>query len=171
MCDPVTLTMTALAVGSAYTGYEGAKAQADMQNKMYEQNKVNSYAAMRNSYQADQTRQAQVNASAAQQIQDRQLQATQQAATANVAAGESGVSGYSVDRIMRDINGTAANDVTNIKQNRDWNLSQIQNEMYGIQSQTQSRINSVSKGVQPNKWAYVFKAGADSTTAYAMGNK
>lgn len=173
MCEPMTIaavTMAVAAAGSAYTGYEGAKAQADTQNKLYEQNRKNSMAAMRDNYLTIQQRQGQEIEAAGQQIQERRLEAARQTATARVASGEAGVSGFSVERIMRDISGVASRDVSTIEQNRDWNLDQLGRQMAGIGTQTNSRINSVTRGTQPNPWSYGLEAAGGIANAYAVGS-
>lgn len=168
MCEPTTIaavTMAVTSAGSAVTGYQGAKAQAEVQNAMYEQNKLNSYAAMRNEYMTSQQRQAQEVEAATQQIQDRRLEAIRQNATSNVAAGEAGVSGFSVERVLRDIGASASRDISTIEQNRDWSLSQISNQMQGSQTETKSRIQSMTKGIKPNPWSYAFKIAGGAANA------
>lgn len=172
MCIPEAIaaaTMAVASAGSAVAGYQGAKAQAEMQNKMFEQNKLNSYAAMRQGYLTYQQRQQQESAAAAQDIQARRLEAVQQMATSNVAAGEAGVSGFSVERVLRDIGAAASRDISTIEQNRDWNLSQINNEMMGLRNQTKSRILSVPKGMKPNVLPYILQGAGDAANAYVVG--
>mgnify|MGYP001770658004 CR=1 FL=1 len=169
MCEPMTIaavTMAVASAGSAVAGYQGAKAQAEMQNKMFEQNKLNSYEAMRQGYLTYQQRQQQESAAAAQDIQARRLEAVQQTATSNVAAGEAGVSGFSVERVLRDIGATASRDISTIEQNRDWNFSQINNEMLGLKTQTKSRILSVPKGMKPNVLPYILQGAGGAAQAY-----
>ena len=164
MC--VAAIMALSSIGSAYTGYQSAAAQAKMQNYMYEQNKLNSYEAMRQEYLTAQQRQAQEKEAAASQIQARRLEEMRQMATSNVASGEAGVSGFSVERILRDIGSAASRDVQNIIQNRDWAISQMNNEMLGITNRTKSRIQSVSMGVAPSPWSYGFQAVDGMAKAY-----
>lgn len=170
MCDPMTLALVAggLQIGSGVMQYQGAKAQAKAQTKLYEMNRQNSYAAMRQEYDAVQQRQLQEGEAALQQVEDRRLEALQEIATANVAAGESGVSGFSVERVLRDIGATAARDISTIEQNRDWSVQQLQNEKLGIQNTTVSRINSVSPGTKPSKWAAIL--GTASNAAQVGGS-
>lgn len=169
MCDPVTVaaaTMTVASVGSAVSGYEGAKAQATMQNRMYEQNKLNAYSALRTDYQATQQRQMQEIEAASQQIEQRRLESLQQQATANVAAGEAGVSGFSVERVLRDIGAKASRDISTIEQNRDWGLSQLQNEMRGQRDRAVSRIFSVPKAMKPSALPYIFQGMGGAAQSY-----
>jgi hypothetical protein len=169
MCEPTTIAAAAMAiasVGSAVSGYQAADAQADLQEKMYEQNKRNSYAAMRQGYITTQQRQAQEMEAASQQIQNRRLEAARQTATSNVAAGEAGVSGFSVERIMRDIGAMGGRDVSTIQQNRDWNVSQLQNQMLGLKNKTKSRIQSRSPGIDPSPVPYLLQGVKGVAGAY-----
>lgn len=169
MCEPMTIaaaTMAVASAGSAVAGYQGAKAQAEMQNQMHQQNMLNSYAAMRQGYLTYQQRQQQEAEAAAQDIQARRLEAMQQTATANVAAGEAGVSGFSVERVLRDIGATASRDVTTIQQNRDWNVNQLNNEMLGLRTQTKSRILSVPKAMKPRVLPYILQGAGGAAQAY-----
>lgn len=167
MCDPMTLALTAggLQIGSGIMQYQNAKAQSKAQTAMYEMNQQNAYQAMRNDYMAVQQRQLQEQDAAAEQIAGRRLEALREVSTATVAAGESGVSGFSVERVLRDIGAVASRDISTIEQNRDWGTQQLQNELLGIKNTTVSRINSVSPGTKPNPWAYVFQTGADTAAS------
>lgn len=168
MCLPMILAaaQAAIAVGSTVAEYQGARAQYKMQNAMHEQNKLNAYAAMRQGYLTYQQRQQQEMEAAAQDIQTRRLEAMQQSATANVAAGEAGVGGFSVERVLRDIGATASRDVTSIQQNRDWNVSQMHNEMLGLSTQTKSRILSVPKAMKPTVLPYILQGAGGAAQAY-----
>lgn len=173
MCEPTTIaavTMAIVAAGSAYTGYEGSKAQAKTQSSLFEQNRKNSLAAMRDNYLTIQQRQSQEAAAAGQQIQERRLEAARQMATTRVASGEAGISGLSVERVMRDISGVASKDVSTIEQNRDWNLDQLGRQMAGIDTQTNSRINSVTRGTHPDPWGYGLEAANGIANAYMTGS-
>lgn len=168
MCNPMLLAITqgALSVGSTVADYQGAKAQAEMQNQMHQQNKLNAYAAMRQGYVTSQQRQQQEMEAAADDIQARRLEAMHQTATANVAAGEAGVSGFSVERVLRDIGAAGSRDISAIQQNRDWNVNQLNNEMLGLGTQTKSRILSVPKAMKPNVLPYILQGVGGAAKAY-----
>lgn len=169
MCEPMTIaaaTMAVAAAGSAYTGYQGAKVNAQIQNHIQEQNEINSLASMQQSYVTTQQRQAQEMEAASEAIQNRRLEATKQLATATVASGESGVSGFSVERVLRDMLSMGSRDVTTIEQNRDWNVTQLDNQLNGIRTQAINNINSVTGGVSPSAWPYAFQAAGGMANAY-----
>lgn len=169
MCNPMiwaAVGQGAASIGGTVASYQAASAEAKFQNKQHEQNKLNAYAAMRQGYITSQQRQQQETAAAAQDIQERQLEAMQQMATSNVAAGEAGVSGFSVERVLRDIGATASRDVTTIQQNRDWAVSQLNDEMLGLGHQTKSRILSVPKAMKPNVLPYILQGVGGAAQAY-----
>lgn len=167
MCDPATMAVAAgaMSIGQAYVGYEQAKGQSELQDYQYEQNKLNSLSALRNNYQTTQQRQMQEIEAAAQQVDERRREALQKTATARVAAGEAGVSGLSVESVLRDISGSAARDVATINQNRDWSLAQLNQQMRGQQAQAKSRINSVLPGQPVDALPFLIQGAAGATQA------
>lgn len=172
MCDPVTAAAAAMAIagaGSAITQHQAQENQAKVQDALYEQNRLNAYQSMRNQYLGLQNRQSQEIQAASQKIEERERLAMEDTATARVAAGEAGVTGLSVERVLRDIGANASRDVSTVEQNRDWTVSQLSDEAQGIASQTQSRINGVSQGVKPSPWATGFKLVGTAASAYTMG--
>ncbi|WP_067516908.1 virion core protein, T7 gp14 family [Endozoicomonas ascidiicola] len=173
MCDPVSIAVASMAMagGSAIASHQAQSNQAKVQDALYEQNKVNSYASMRNQYLGIQNRQSQEMEAASQQVQQRTLQAMEDQATANVAAGEAGVSGFSVERVLQDMGASASRDISTIEQNRDWTMSQLTEEAKGIATQTQSRINGVSQGVKPSPWATAFQLGGAAVNSYGLKNQ
>lgn len=173
MCEPTTIAMAALAMsaGSSIVGYQAQSNQAKVQNAVYQQNKANSYEAMRNQYLGIQNRQAQEIEAASQAIQQRSVQSMQDQARANVASGEAGVTGFSIDRIMQDIGANVSRDISTIERNRDWTMTQLSEEAKGIAASTQSRINGVSQGTSPSPWALGFQLGGAAVNAYGLKNQ
>lgn len=175
MCEPMTIAAFAaagLAAGSGIMQYQGAKAQASYQTQLSEANKQNAVSAMAEGYQALGLRQQQEQDAASDSIQNRRLQALRETATTSVAAGEGGVSGFSVQRVLQDIGAVASRDVATVEQNRDWAISQLGSEASGVRSSAVSRISSVQPGIAPNGWAAALKIGADGLSAYsAAGGK
>lgn len=173
MCDPLSIASFGLAAGQSVAQYQQQKAYAKYQDQLYDQNKQNSLAAMRDEYQSTQERQQQEVAAASQQIESRKIQQMQETASARVAAGESGTTGFSVDRVLRDIGAVASRDVSTMEQNRDWNMSQLNQQMKATQSTALSRINSVQKGIKPSIWGALLgvgSAGVDAGIQYKTMN-
>lgn len=171
MCEPMTIaavTMAVASVGSAVAGHQGAKAQQKMQDYQYEQNRLNSMTALRHNYSTTQQRQFQEAEAASQQIQERRREALKQTASASVAAGESGITGLSVESVLRDIGAAASRDVSTIEQNRDWNIDQLNQQMLGQQAQAKSRSTSVMPGQSVSPWPYAFQAAQGASSAFSI---
>lgn len=167
MCGPAALAAASFAVsaGQSIAQYQQQKAYANYQNKLYDQNKENSLAAMRDEYIGIQERQQQEAAAASQQIESRKIQQMQETATSRVASGESNVTGFSVDRVLADIGAVASRDISTIEQNRDWNISQLNEQLKGTKTTALSRINSVQKGIKPSIWGALLGVGASGVNA------
>lgn len=156
MCEPVTIAAGLMAVTSAagqYQSFKAAEAQAEYQNDYYEQNKQQANAALAQQYNDIGIRQQQEQVAARQQKEEIGRQARADMATARVAAGAAGVSGLSVERGLRDISGAASRNYSNIDQNLDWTMGQLERQKKSVQTGTASRISSVQKGQQPSKMA------------------
>lgn len=165
MCSP-TLAYAGMAIGSAAMSYQQEKVAAETQTKLYKLNETNARTALTDSYSQMQTRMGQQNEATSQQIQQRRVEAMRQASTARAANADSGVTGVSVDSILRDISAVASGDVMTMEQNRDWSLSQMGNEMRGMRTQAKNQINSMTPGVKPSPWSAVFKIGGAAMDTY-----
>lgn len=167
MCDPVSITMGVMSTLSAVAGHQQQSVAAKMQTKQHEQNQRNAQAALRDSYIAIQNRQQQEAQSAAQQIEERRRESVRQMSSAYAAAGEAGVSGFSVQSILADIGATAARDISTIEQNRDWSLDQLSSEASGARNQAMSQMNATAPGIRPSGWATALQIGSSTAGAYA----
>ncbi|QUG89066.1 hypothetical protein GR140_09920 [Pseudomonas putida] len=167
MCEPVSIAMAVVGALSAVAGHQQAEVAAKVQTKQHEQNQRNAQAALRDSYIAIQNRQQQEAESAAQQVEERRRESVRQMSSAYAAAGEAGVSGFSVQSILADIGATAARDISTIEQNRDWSLDQLNSEMSGARNQAMSQMNATTAGVRPSGWATALQIGSSAVGAYA----
>lgn len=155
MCEPTTIALATLALGtmSAVNQQEAAENQAEAVNKQYEQNRVNTIASLEDDYRQNSERQMQEQDASAEQLRQRKAQEREDLATARVGAGEAGITGLSVESIMRDISSLSAQDETNINQGKDWRVSQLATESSGLRNQAISRISGAPTATAPNKWA------------------
>lgn len=171
MCGPAAAPFAAqLAITAVSTAmaYQASNQQAKAQTKQYEANKANSLTAMRDEQAALQTRQQQENMAASEQIQNTRLEELKRMSTANVAFGESGMTGATLDRAFRDIQRTAGNEVMNIQQNRDWTLDSLNQNLKGSATTALSRINSVSKGTKPNLASFLISGAGQGLSHYTQ---
>lgn len=168
MCDP-----TMMAVGSfAISAVQGiAQYQADQQaydeNEKYrlENIKLAKWNAT-NEYNQVLTQTSQEQEAAAASKADVAREARSAIATSTVAAGEAGVSGLSVDALLRDQYGQVASVNDRIDQNTDWTTQQLHNEMFGIQSQAVDRARGIRKGTPPSLFATGLKIAGAGLGAY-----
>jgi hypothetical protein len=150
LCDPISLIGLAVSAGSSMVGFAQQQEQADQQNRLYEQNKINAIAAFQQKQVDSNTREMQEMNSAAEQNMDTTLKAQKALATNMVAAGESGAYGNSTEALMQDINGASDRSISNVNSNLDWTLNQIENQKKGFSYEALDRINSVKRAVQPS---------------------
>jgi hypothetical protein len=167
----MALAIASFATSAAQSvmSYQQQSAQASMQNAQFEQNRVNALSAMRNDQQQIQLRQQQEMAAAADQVNQRRMQERDERAYAITAAGEAGVSGFSVENILRDIGNLSSQDISTINQNKDWTLDQLNTDLSGTRDTAMSRINSVSQAIAPTPLSLglsIGAAGLNSVTSY-----
>jgi hypothetical protein len=158
--------MAAMSIGSTAMQHQQASMQAKMQTQMYHQNRANSITALSDAYTTTGIRAGQEAQAASEAVVERNRQAMMQAATANVAAGEAGVTGISVDRIMGNILGMAGRDNATTMQNLRWTQQQLARENVAHRATAINRINSVTPGIKPNALATAFQIGAAGLNAY-----
>lgn len=144
--------MLGFAVGAAQqaVGYAGQVSAANEQNRMYAENAARANQNAKDQMFQTQQRMLQEQAAAANEKIDVQREARAAKATAFTAAGESGVSGLSVDALLSEFDGRAAEYEDRVDQNTEWTMNQLNNEMKGIRSNAEDRINSVQRAAKPS---------------------
>lgn len=88
-------------------------------------------------------RQQQEDERASQSIQQTRQEAAQARAITRVAAGESGVTGLSVDSLLRDFYRQEDSFNESVRRNRDFSRLQNQEDMKGLRAQAQGRVAAV----------------------------
>lgn len=146
MCGPLAIPIAtaALSAVGAVASYrqqsQQAEAQAKAANEVQRQARLNATRQ----YTDLQLRQQQERMAAAQQKEQSQREARATVASARTAAGESGVTGFSVDSVIGDIEGRAARYRENINQNQEFTQQQLQATAEGIRAGAQSQINQAA---------------------------
>lgn len=168
MCDPASIAMAGFAVSAASSvaGFAGQQAQYEIQQQQYEQNKANAIAAFQDKQVAYNTRIEQEQQATANNKFNTQLQAQAAESKAIASAGESGVSGTSVDQLIGDIQGRVSRYDANADTNLGWTTAQLQSEKTAAGDQAVSQINSVSPGVAPNFLDAGLRIAGGGLTAY-----
>lgn len=188
MCGPGTIAaiatgITAVAsIGSGITTYIGqasaAAAQQQAQNRMAQARYQQMVQARQLAEQSQQQESAQLNirrqqeeVATANQIQNNQIQARQARARARVSAGESGVSGLSIEALYNDFYTQQALNDDAALQNLQFRQQQLDVEQEGIRTRLTGQLNqltpTVSQPIQgPSLLATGLNAVGDVSSAY-----
>lgn len=121
-------------------------AQYSAQNQAYGANRsaaINAYNAQLNALSLEQ---GQIDRQSSQEMSDRAKQAQAAMARLRVAAGESGISGVSVDAASNEISLNEGQDMATLENNRRARANQLNMQAQGMYAQTQSQINAVRPG-------------------------
>lgn len=147
--DPATATLllTIAGTGASVLGQaQTAKAQKAA-NKQQFQSEMQAY---RDNIDAS-NRQVQQEAEAATEKANRAaLEGRKAMSSATVAAGEAGVTGMSVDALMRDLQGQALENVGNIEANYLRRKEGVEMDRINMRNRTVSQINAMQTPMTPN---------------------
>lgn len=165
MCDPLSMIGFAIGAAQQVVSYKAEQSAADQQNQLYRENAMRANQNARDQQFQTQQRMLQEMEQGAVEKSDTLREARAAKATASVAAGEAGVSGLSVDALLAEFDNRAATANDRTDQNTEWTLNQLNNEMKGIRSTAEDRINSVQRSAKPsffNTGLKIAGAGLDS---------
>jgi hypothetical protein len=161
----------AIGAASSIAEFASQRQAADDQNKMAEQNRINALAAFENTQRSMNERIMQERESADLDKFDTALETRSVQATSNVAAGESGISGMSVDALSRDIVGRQARFNERVDQQTGWNVSHLEGQKREQSAQTLDRINSQPR-VKPSGFIGAgLRITASGMNAYSQNKK
>ncbi len=143
MCPPVIAAVSVLtSVASAAAGMSAAQQQADATNEAYNRNALAAQAAARGQYENLNIRAGQTKLSADQNLFDKSVEALQKRSTAQVAAGEQGVSGISVDALVGTLFAQEGRNVDKLGAQYAADIANIQAQQRDVEANAQQRINS-----------------------------
>ena len=154
--------MTMMMIGSTAIEFLGASEKAKQDEARYLENRINAASARDLKIQSLNSRMIQEGEAAASQKQQLSLEALRRQERASVAAGESGVSGSSVDRTVAEFETARLRGVTTVNAQTEALRNQIELEKIGASAEAVNRINSLPRGQAPNFLAYAVKAGAQA---------
>ena len=149
MCEPAT-AMLVLSVASTAAGLYGQQQQAKAQNAYNEQQAKNTMEAYRANIAQTNLMQSQEQAAATQKINENNRAAEAAKAKALVSAGESGISGLSVDALLADLSGEQARYNESVNQNYQNASMAIDNQRTNAQVNAASQINSLKTPQSPD---------------------
>lgn len=158
MCEPTTI-MTALkvasAVGSVYAQQQQQSAQERYNQQVYD-NQMQAYRY--NQANSNFTRVQEAENLATQKVENNAA-ARRAKATATVSAGESGVSGLSVDALLAEVSSMAGQDNANAEVNYLRRDRAIQADAYNDYVSTASNINKLETPKAPDYLGAAVKIG------------
>ena len=136
MCEPTTLAAASLAVGVAQAGmgYMAQQEEAANQRAYQEQARANAEQARQYDMQQLTLRQSQEGEKTGQQMFEARLDAAKRRSTAEVALGERGVVGESIDSIARDYFAQEGRNEASLLRNNTSVINQLQVEKDGATS-------------------------------------
>lgn len=149
MCGlPVAMLIATVAstVGTVASQKSAADAQTETNKRQYE----NTMMAYRANVNQTNLMQQQEREGALQAVEVNGLKARAAESTATVAAGESGISGLSVDALLGDILGKQGQYDSSIQTNFDRSQGAIQNQRDNVYANAASTINSLQTPAAPD---------------------
>ncbi|MBY5849793.1 hypothetical protein HFN51_04375 [Rhizobium leguminosarum] len=166
MCDPISLAGFAIGAASQVTSYMAASQEAQTQNKLAENNRIEANHAAADQYAAIQERMLQEKAAAGRELEGANKQAAQARATASVTTGEAGITGISADSLIADYNAQQGQFERTNEQNLKMTQDGLRDQLRGVKSQAEGRINSVQKVAKPSFAPFAIGIAGSGLDAY-----
>lgn len=169
MCEPATIAMGAFALSALSTGaslygqQQQAKAQGQANQRQYESDMT----AYRGNLAANEVTRGQLQQQATEQINANNAAGRRAASTAATSAGESGVSGLSVEALLRDLEGQAGYDNTNVESNYLRQNTALNAERENIHNNTVSQINTLKTPTMPDYLGAGLRLGQAGLSSYS----
>ena len=149
----------ALSITSTVAGVYGQQQEAKAQQAYNEQQAKNTMAAYRANLEQTNLMQSQEHAAATQKVNENNRAAEAAKATARVSAGESGISGLSVDALLANLSGDQARYNESVNQNYENASMAIDNQRTNAQVNAASQINSLKTPKSPDYLGAALKIG------------
>ena len=150
MCiDPVTalaIASVASAAGTVVSQSQAADAQAISNQRQYE----NTMRAYRENVNQTNLMQQQEREGSLMKVEDNNMKARAATSTAQVAAGENGISGLSVDALMGDLSFDQNRYNSSVQTNFDNAQGSIRNQRENVYSNAASSINGLQTPAAPD---------------------
>ena len=155
MCDPITALTVITTVASVSAQQQAADAQSQTNQRQYE-NTMRARAANLNQTNLMQQQEREAGS---QQLEQNNMAARAARSTATVSAGESGISGLSVDALLSDL-GTRQNRFnSSVVSNYDNSSMAIANQRENIDINAASQINSLKTPAMPDYFGAALRIG------------
>lgn len=139
-----------------------------MQQQANQRQYENSMTAYRGNLANIEVQRNQMQADAAQKVNENNAASRAAQSTATVSAGEAGVSGVSVGALLRDLAGQAGYDNTNVEENYLRNNAALNAKRENAYTATASEINSLKTPVNPDYLGAGLRLGQAGLSAYGQ---
>jgi len=169
MCDPATAIAAAsfaIGTGSAVAGYSAQKAQGEQQEIYTSRVASASQEAAVRDYANQSLRIQQESDAAINEKEENQIAATKARGRAITAAGESHVSGLSVDALLQDFYGQEGRFNSAVDRNFQISSDYARAEMDSTQAQAQGRINAVDPVIKPSFADAALRIAGSGVSSY-----
>ena len=157
MCNATA--MLVLNVASTVAGVYGQQQQAKAQKAYNDQQAKNTMEAYKANLEQTNLMQSQEHAAATQKVNENNRAAEAAKATALVSAGESGISGLSVDALLANLSGEQARYNESVNQNYENASMAIDNQRTNAQVNAASQINSLKTPQSPDYLGAALRIG------------
>lgn len=168
MCEPTTLFAigAGLSLAQGVASYASASSAANAQEKQNRAQAKNIREATFANYDQLELRRQQEEEAAGQNLTENQIEALKATETAQVAAGEAGVSGLSVDALLRDLYGQEARYRDSVQTNLDYTTQDISHQKDNVHRSGVSQVNSLQPVQRPSFLGAALKTGTGIYGAY-----
>lgn len=173
MCMMAALPILSLAVGAgqAIMGFQAQSQAASRQNAFYYQNAEAANKAVSDQYAFTQLQRQDQRASADQDKMQTDIAGMKARGTAVTAAGESGVSGLSVDALIGDYWGQQGRRDQSIDSNYAMQSDYLTGQMSTQYAGATSRINSVQRAAPPSFADALLRIGGAGVNAMTLATR
>lgn len=167
MCEPTTIALASLAIGtaSAGMGFLQQGQQAKLQRKSVEANYAQQMETLQTQY-------AQTNKQAVEEMSVRARESMIENSRLRAWAGESGLAGISNDRILNESQFNLGTNISSIESNRQASLRQQYREGREVRAGATSKINQMPRPSLIGTGLQIAGVAVDSAATYkAAKNK
>jgi len=166
MCEPVTLASAALGAGGVGLDFLGQSQEAKAQEQRYQINAANVREATALQIESLQLETLQAGQAIGRDKIANSKEALKARAAAQVNAGESGVTGLSVNALVNDVYAQEATTADGLEQQGEFRTQQSSNDLHSTSITARSQINQVSRGQKPSALGALLQLGSAGIDAF-----
>lgn len=166
MCDPVSITLATLQVAQTVSSLKGQMDTAKAQEKFNNKQRDQALIAMGENNNQINLAQEQQRQQAMSQVEQNNKAARDALSTAQVSAGENGVSGLSVDALMGDILGQQSMFNESVKQNYMGQVMANETSRRNVHTDASNLVNSLQPVAAPDYLGAALRIGQAGVQGY-----